>query len=111
VTPILSQWTYQAMIHELFGIHNNRVVVGNAHKKKDAETDEVVLSCEQDRFFEKNMYSNWGDLCMRLKQFVDGQVSLGCKNSRQSKPCLKGNLHLNSRRRATRRPTSRASRR
>ena len=25
VTPLLSQWTYQAMVHELLGIHNGRV--------------------------------------------------------------------------------------
>jgi hypothetical protein len=25
VTPLLSQWTYQAMVHELLGINNNRV--------------------------------------------------------------------------------------
>lgn len=25
VTPLLSQWTYQAMAHELLGIHNGRV--------------------------------------------------------------------------------------
>jgi len=77
LTPILTQWTYQAMVHELVGIHNNRVVIGTSHKKeREAEAegespDEVVLSSEQDRFFQKNMFSNWGDLCMRLKQFVD----------------------------------------
>jgi len=25
VTPLLNQWTYQAMVHELFGLRNNRV--------------------------------------------------------------------------------------
>ena len=25
VTPLLSQWTYQAMVHELLGIENGRV--------------------------------------------------------------------------------------
>jgi len=25
VTPLLSQWTYQAMVHELLGINNGRV--------------------------------------------------------------------------------------
>ena len=25
VTPLLSQWTYQAMVHELIGIRNGRV--------------------------------------------------------------------------------------
>jgi len=25
ITPLLSQWTYQAMLHELIGINENRV--------------------------------------------------------------------------------------
>lgn len=56
------------MVHELVGIHNNRVVIGTSRKKeREAEAegespDEVVLSSEQDRFFQKNMFSNWGDL-------------------------------------------------
>jgi len=29
VTPLLTQWTYQAMVHELLGIHNNRVDMKN----------------------------------------------------------------------------------
>jgi hypothetical protein len=28
VTPLLSQWTYQAMVHELLGIENGRVNLG-----------------------------------------------------------------------------------
>lgn len=28
VTPLLSQWTYQAMVHELIGINNGRVNLG-----------------------------------------------------------------------------------
>jgi hypothetical protein len=27
VTPLLSQWTYRAMVHELIGISNNRVLL------------------------------------------------------------------------------------
>ena len=30
VTPLLSQWTYQAMVHELLGLNNNRVVLKGA---------------------------------------------------------------------------------
>ena len=30
VTPLLNQWTYQAMIHEAFGIKNNVVVLKEA---------------------------------------------------------------------------------
>ena len=30
ITPLLNQWTYQAMIHELIGIRNNKVESGPA---------------------------------------------------------------------------------
>jgi len=30
VTPLLSQWTYQAMVHELIGIQNGRVDLSGA---------------------------------------------------------------------------------
>lgn len=29
VTPLLTQWTYQAMVHELMGIKNGRVDLGD----------------------------------------------------------------------------------
>lgn len=31
VTPLLSQWTYQAMVHELLGIDNGRINLADAH--------------------------------------------------------------------------------
>lgn len=35
VTPLLSQWTYQAMVHELIGIDNGRVNLGEAPDVRD----------------------------------------------------------------------------
>ncbi|CAN6543562.1 hypothetical protein ACFX13_034774 [Malus domestica] len=70
VTPLLNQWTYQAMVHELIGIQDNKVDLRNIGKfPKDQE--EVVLSSEQDAFFKKNMYENFGDIGMNIKQLVD----------------------------------------
>ncbi|KAM1348203.1 hypothetical protein PS1_002405 [Malus domestica] len=70
VTPLLNQWTYQAMVHELIGIQDNKVDLRNIGKfPKDQQ--EVVLSSEQDAFFKKNMYENFGDIGMNIKQLVD----------------------------------------
>ncbi|KAI3508890.1 hypothetical protein L1887_23911 [Cichorium endivia] len=70
VTPLLNQWTYQAMVHELIGIKDNKVDLGNAGKfSKDQQ--EVVLSSEQDVFFKSNMYENFGDIGMSIKRMVD----------------------------------------
>lgn len=44
------QWTYQAMVHELLTIKNNRVsLVGVPGAPKDLS--EVLLSAEQDEFY------------------------------------------------------------
>lgn len=70
VTPLLNQWTYQAMVHELIGIQDNKVNLKNVAKlPKDQQ--EVVLSSEQDAFFKANMYENFGDIGMNIKKMVD----------------------------------------
>ncbi len=61
VTPLLSQWTYQAMVHELLGLNNHRVLLkGAPNVSKDLE--EVVLSSTQDDFFRTNRHRNFGEL-------------------------------------------------
>nr|DAD39959.1 TPA_asm: hypothetical protein HUJ06_014282 [Nelumbo nucifera] len=70
ITPLLNQWTYQAMVHELIGIQDNKVDLRSIGKiSKDQQ--EVVLSSEQDVFFKSNMYENFGDLGMNIKRMVD----------------------------------------
>lgn len=70
VTPLLTQWTYQAMVHELIGIIDNKVDLRNVGTvPKDQQ--EVVLSSEQDAFFKANIYENFGDLGLNIKQMVD----------------------------------------
>ncbi|KAH0938643.1 hypothetical protein HID58_006104 [Brassica napus] len=71
VTPLLNQWTYQAMVHELIGLQDNKVdlrAIGSLPKDQQVE---VVLSSEQDAFFKSNMYENFGDIGMNIKRMVD----------------------------------------
>ncbi|PUU81309.1 Sec1-like protein [Tuber borchii] len=70
ITPLLSQWTYQAMVHELLGIHNGRVDLSEVPDVRP-ELKEIVLSQDQDPFFKKNMYLNFGDLGGNIKDYVD----------------------------------------
>jgi vacuolar protein sorting-associated protein 45 len=70
ITPLLTQWTYQAMVHELLGLNHNRVVLKGAPGiKKDLE--EVVLSATQDNFFAKHRFDNFGDLGAAVKDLLD----------------------------------------
>lgn len=70
VTPLLSQWTYQAMVHQILGIDNGRVDLSSVPDVRP-ELREVVLSQDQDPFFQKNMYLNFGDLGGNIKDYVN----------------------------------------
>ncbi|CAF2060734.1 unnamed protein product [Brassica napus] len=74
VTPLLNQWTYQAMVHELIGLEDNKVdlrAIGSLPK------DQQV-----DAFFKSNMYENFGDIGMNIKRMVDDfqQVAKSSQN-------------------------------
>lgn len=70
ITPILTQWTYQAMVHHLLGIQNGRVDLSDVPDIR-SELREVVLSQDQDPFFKKNMFLNFGDLGGSIKEYVE----------------------------------------
>jgi hypothetical protein len=70
ITPLLTQWTYQAMVHELLGITNGRVDLRDVPDIRP-ELREIVLSQDQDPFFKKNMYQNFGDLGQNIKEYVE----------------------------------------
>ena len=70
VTPLLSQWTYQAMVHQLIGINNNRVsLAGVPGVKKDLQ--EIMLNASQDEFYAANIYSNFGEIGQTIKVLME----------------------------------------
>ncbi|KAF9765747.1 hypothetical protein IL306_001902 [Fusarium sp. DS 682] len=79
VTPLLTQWTYQAMVHHLLGIQNGRVDLSDV-PDISPEQKEIVLSQDQDPFFKKNMFLNFGDLGGNIKEYV-GQFQSKTKNN------------------------------
>lgn len=70
VTPLLTQWTYQAMVNHLLGIQNGRVDLSDVPDIRP-ELKEIVLSQDQDPFFKKNMFLNFGDLGGSIKEYVE----------------------------------------
>ncbi|CAF4402911.1 unnamed protein product, partial [Adineta steineri] len=65
ITPLLNQWTYQAMVHELIGIKNNRVNL-NQVPGITKELEEVVMNAEYDEFYSNNLYSNFGEIATNI---------------------------------------------
>ncbi|KAG1681582.1 hypothetical protein FOA52_014090 [Chlamydomonas sp. UWO 241] len=72
VTPLLTQWTYQAMIHELLGMQDGRVTL-RFTKEADLGPDgrELVLDAQTDDFFAKHRFSNYGEVGMDVKSLLD----------------------------------------
>ncbi|CAG0919451.1 unnamed protein product [Notodromas monacha] len=70
VTPLLNQWTYQAMVHELLGIRNNRVSLrGRDGIPKDLQ--EVVMSPLHDEIYASNLYNNFGEIGTAIKSMME----------------------------------------
>lgn len=69
VTPLLNQWTYQAMVHELLGIANNRVDLSKV-PGISKEMTQIVLAGEQDDFYSRNMFLNFGEIGDNIRQLV-----------------------------------------
>ncbi|GAA5834502.1 hypothetical protein JCM11251_007023 [Rhodosporidiobolus azoricus] len=69
VTPLLTQWTYQAMVHELLGIQNGRVSLQDAPEVRE-ELKEISLSPDSDPFYARHLYDNFGDLGAHLSAYV-----------------------------------------
>lgn len=68
ITPLLTQWTYQAMLHELIGIENNKIDLENDNNNIDTKT---VMSCNYDEFYNEHLFDNFGDLGKAVKDYVD----------------------------------------
>ena len=69
ITPLLNQWTYQAMCHELIGLDKNRMDLKKSPGVRK-EFEEIVMSCSQDKFFDENLISNFGDLASNIEQYL-----------------------------------------
>lgn len=70
VTPILNQWTYQAMTHELLEIKNSRVDLSQI-PGVSKELHDVVLSPMHDQFYRENLYKNFGEIGTSIKDLMD----------------------------------------
>ena len=55
------------MVHELIGIHNNRVLLPK--EKRKADQPELILSTS-DSFYRENMNKNFGELGVAIKAMV-----------------------------------------
>eukprot|EP00166_Cyanidium_caldarium_P006422 ctg_940.g407 len=74
VTPLLTQWTYEAMVHELFGLHAGVVQLPKPATSTlpsgSTAYEELVLDSRSDEFYAAHAYSNYGDIGVAAHEFV-----------------------------------------
>eukprot|EP00796_Vickermania_ingenoplastis_P005148 gene5148-3698_t len=69
LTPLMTPWTYQAMLHEHVGIQHNVVYLPG--DGVDDEAKQLVVSAKDDPLFAENMFRQWGEVCVNVKAAVD----------------------------------------
>ncbi|CAD2214126.1 vacuolar protein sorting-associated protein 45 [Angomonas deanei] len=70
VTPLLTPWTYEAMIHELIGFQRGNEVVINDPDIEKPEDRVHVLTPNTDAFYNQHRHDNWGQVCIAVSEMV-----------------------------------------
>ncbi|KAG8691883.1 vacuolar protein sorting-associated protein 45 [Ceratobasidium sp. 423] len=70
VTPLLTQWTYQAMVHELLEIQPGGRVDLSMVPDIRPELQQITLTPPTDPFFAQNLFANFGDLGATIQEHV-----------------------------------------
>ena len=79
VTPLLNQWSYQAMLHELIGISNN---ICEIRHQNGGKVDKFPLNDYDDKFFMTNMNNEFDQVADEIQKLVD---KMGKENEHMDK--------------------------
>lgn len=60
ITPLITDWNYNAMLHELLGMNRGRI--------KDENNKEIALT--GDSFYQKSLFCNFGEMGDKIKELV-----------------------------------------
>lgn len=78
ITPMLCQWTYQAMLHELLGLQRNRVkqrLSGGPEEvngpAQQSALEGILLNDANDSFFAQNKFSNYGEIAHEISMMLE----------------------------------------
>ncbi|CAG5111519.1 Oidioi.mRNA.OKI2018_I69.chr2.g5821.t1.cds [Oikopleura dioica] len=69
-TPLLMQWTYEAMLHEILTLTNNCIdLTGISGVPK--ELQKIMITADSDDFYANNLYLNFGEIGQNIKKMVE----------------------------------------
>ena len=76
ITPILTQWTYQSMIHEFFVIRNGRVKIETSNVEA-----EYVMNFDNDNFYGEQMFLPIWSVAESVQSLVNRYQKLTLQSS------------------------------
>ena len=79
VTPLMMQWTYEAMIHEVIGFFDGNKIVVEDSGATSVEERTHIMSAETDPFFHEHRYSDYGTLCVAVAKMVESYKAMNDK--------------------------------
>lgn len=69
VTPLLTQWTYEAMVHELLGLRDGAARLDTPRVPEQYR--DAVLDAASDDFFARHRRSNYGEVGLAVRDAVE----------------------------------------
>jgi len=69
ITPLLQQWSYRAMLHEVLGIQRGQVDL-SAIPSIDPDMQKIVLDPDIDTFYADNMLQDWGTVSTNAQTLI-----------------------------------------
>ena len=72
ITPLLSHWTYQSMMHELLEFKNGLVAIHTIDANRHETRKEYSLMEEEDSFYKENIFALFGAFGESIRQYVEG---------------------------------------
>lgn len=69
ITPLLQQWTYRAMLHELLTISRGQIDLSQV-PNIEPDMQKIVLDPDIDTFYADNMNLNYGDVSANAQELI-----------------------------------------
>ena len=69
ITPLLQQWTYRAMLHELLTINRGQIDLSGV-SGIEPDMQKIVLDPDIDTFYSENMNLNYGDVSANAQKLI-----------------------------------------
>ena len=70
LSPLLTSWTYKAMIHQYFTLKNKTIDLTLINNESVNKLPSKILSFVSDDFYSTNIFTGYGEICTEVEKLV-----------------------------------------